>query len=64
MSYKYAILLGDGMAISQFQGGKYYSVAYAKTPTWTRLHNGHTGLVAVPAGMHPGSDVANLPVRL
>jgi len=63
MSYKYAILVGDGMAdfpVSEL--GNITPLAYAKTPNMdTVAINGHTGLVCtVPAGMHPGSDVANL----
>jgi 2,3-bisphosphoglycerate-independent phosphoglycerate mutase len=54
MKPKYAILVGDGMADLPVHelGGK-TPLAYAATP--------NMGLVAtVPAGMPPGSDVANL----
>lgn len=63
MSYKYAILVGDGMADFPFpELGNITPLAYAKTPNMDSVaSNGHTGLVCtVPDGMHPGSDVANL----
>lgn len=63
MGFKYAILVGDGMAdypISEL--GNITPLSYAKTPNMDSVaSNGHTGLVStVPDGMQPGSDVANL----
>ncbi len=63
MSYKYAILVGDGMADFPIpELGNITPLAYAKTPNMDSVaSNGHTGQVCtVPIGMHPGSDVANL----
>jgi len=62
---KYLVLLGDGMADEPIQalGGK-TPLQYAQTPNMDRLANaGVLGMAAtVPAGFHPGSDVANLAV--
>lgn len=63
MSYKYAILVGDGMAdfpITEL--GNVTPLAYARTPNMDKVaSSGHTGLVStIPHGMQPGSDVANL----
>lgn len=62
---KYVILLGDGMAGLPMEelGGK-TTLEYACTPVMDQLAScGEVGLVSnVPAGMQPGSDVANLSV--
>jgi 2,3-bisphosphoglycerate-independent phosphoglycerate mutase len=63
MGYKYAILVGDGMADHPIlELGNTTPLAYANTPNMDSMaSNGHTGLVStVPDGMQPGSDVANL----
>ncbi len=63
MSFKYAILVGDGMADHPvLELGNLTPLAYAKTPNMDSVaNNGHTGLVStIPNGMQPGSDVANL----
>ncbi|MBQ9076723.1 MAG: cofactor-independent phosphoglycerate mutase [Muribaculaceae bacterium] len=62
---KYIIVLGDGMAdepIEQF-GGK-TPLQAASTPMMDFLaRNGRVGILnTVPAGFHPGSEVANLSV--
>ncbi len=61
--YKYAILVGDGMAdfaIAEL-GGK-TPLEHASTPNMDAVvAGGHTGLVAtIPEGFSPGSDVANM----
>jgi 2,3-bisphosphoglycerate-independent phosphoglycerate mutase len=60
---KYAILVGDGMADFPVPelGGK-TPLEYAKTPSMdAAARNGTIGLAAtIPAGLAPGSDVANL----
>lgn len=62
---KYIVILADGMAGEPMQelGGK-TTLEYANTPTMDELAGkGSIGLVkTVPAGMKPGSDVANLSV--
>lgn len=62
---KYLVLLGDGMSdepIDALEGKTPLQVAH--TPNMDRLANAGTlGLAqTVPAGFHPGSDVANLAV--
>lgn len=62
---KYLVLLGDGMAdepIAELDGKT--PLEFAKTPNMDMLASrGEIGLVeTVPAGFHPGSDVANLTV--
>jgi len=62
---KYIVLLGDGMADEPLDvlGGK-TPLEYAATPVMDELAGkGEMGMVrTVPAGMKPGSDVANLAV--
>ena len=62
---KYVVVLGDGMADEPVEalGGK-TPIQAAKTPTLDQLAPvSEVGLVhTVPAGMSPGSDVANLAV--
>ena len=62
---KYIVILGDGMADEPIDalGGK-TPLACAETPVMDELASkGETGMVQnVPAGMAPGSDVANLSV--
>ncbi len=62
---KYLVLLGDGMADEPIEalGGK-TPLQFAQTPNMDRLAGkGSLGMAAtVPAGFHPGSDVANLAV--
>ena len=62
---KYIVILGDGMADEPIDalGGK-TPLEYAKTPVMDELASkGEMGMVQnVPAGMAPGSDVANLSV--
>lgn len=62
---KYIVLLGDGMADYPLadKGGK-TPLALSRTPTMDMLAaKGELGLVrTIPAGMEPGSDVANLSV--
>lgn len=62
---KYIVLLGDGMADEPLEelGGK-TPLQYAQTPHMDELARcGRIGLAhTVPAGYHPGSDVANLSV--
>ena len=62
---KYVIVLADGMADEPIEklGGK-TPLEVAKTPTMDYLaQHGQMGMVStVPAGMKPGSDVANLSV--
>lgn len=63
MGFKYAILVGDGMADYPVpELGNITPMAYANTPNMDAVAaNGHTGLVCtIPNGMQPGSDVANL----
>jgi|WetSurMetagenome_2_1015567.scaffolds.fasta_scaffold215516_1 2,3-bisphosphoglycerate-independent phosphoglycerate mutase len=60
---KYAILVGDGMAdfpVPELSGKT--PLEYAKTPSMDAVaRNGTIGLAAtIPAGLSPGSDVANL----
>ena len=62
---KYVIILADGMADTPIEqlGGK-TPLAYANTPNMDALAAaGEVGMVkTVPAGLKPGSDVANLSV--
>lgn len=62
---KYVILLGDGMADEPLQelGGR-TPLEYAHTPNMDRIaREGVCGLIrTVPAGLDPGSDVANLSI--
>ena len=63
MKLKYAILVGDGMADFPIpELGNKTPLAYAATPNMDRIaQSGVVGLAStVPAGMPPGSDVANL----
>ncbi len=62
---KYVILLGDGMAdysLSELQGRTVLEAA--RTPAMDRIAaEGTIGLIdTIPAGMPPGSDVANLSI--
>lgn len=62
---KYIIILGDGMAdepIAELSGKT--PLQAARTPAMDRLARmGNNGLLdTIPAGMHPGSEVANLSV--
>lgn len=62
---KYIIVLGDGMADEPIEAlGNITPLAYAKTPNMDKLSKvSEVGMVqTVPAGMKPGSDVANLAV--
>lgn len=62
---KYIIVLGDGMADEPIEAlGNVTPLAYAKTPNMDKLSKvSEVGMVqTVPAGMKPGSDVANLAV--
>lgn len=62
---KYIIVLGDGMADEPIEDlGNITPLAYAKTPNMDKLSKvSEVGMVqTVPAGMKPGSDVANLAV--
>ena len=62
---KYVIVLGDGMADQPIEAlGNQTPLKYAKTPVLDRLSKmSEIGMVqTVPAGMKPGSDVANLAV--
>jgi 2,3-bisphosphoglycerate-independent phosphoglycerate mutase len=62
---KYIVLLGDGMSDEPIAGlGGKTPLQAAKTPNMDRLaRTGQVGLAeTVPAGFHPGSDVANLSV--
>ena len=62
-NYKYAILVGDGMADFPFaELGNLTPLAYASTPNMDSLvSQGSIGLVStIPEGLQPGSDVANL----
>ena len=64
-SMKYVIVLGDGMADLPIEElGHQTPLKYAKTPVMDRLSKlSEIGMVqTVPAGMKPGSDVANLAV--
>ena len=62
---KYVVVLGDGMADEPIEalGGK-TPLEYAQTPTMDALASkGELGMVQnVPAGMSPGSEIANLSV--
>lgn len=62
---KYVVILGDGMSDEPIEklGGK-TPLEYANTPVMDELAGkGEVGMVQnVPAGMAPGSDVANLSV--
>ncbi len=62
---KYIVVLGDGMSDEPIEalGGK-TPLEYANTPTMDELASkGEMGMVQnVPAGMSPGSEVANLSV--
>ncbi len=62
---KYIVVLGDGMADEPVEalGGK-TPLEYAKTPAIDALAAaGELGMTQnVPAGMHPGSEIANLSV--
>lgn len=62
---KYIVLLGDGMSDRPLpdKGGR-TPLQISRTPTMDRLAaRGELGLVrTIPAGMEPGSDVANLSV--
>lgn len=62
---KYVVILGDGMSDEPIEklGGK-TPLEYANTPVMDELAaKGEVGMVQnVPAGMAPGSDVANLSV--
>ena len=63
MKTKYAILVGDGMAdfpVPELSGKT--PLEYARTPNMDAVaRNGTIGLAAtIPAGLSPGSDVANL----
>ena len=61
-SRKYIILVGDGMAdypLKELAGKT--PLETANTPNMDRIASCHIGLVrTIPAGMEPGSDVANL----
>jgi len=61
-SRKYLILVGDGMAdypLKELAGKT--PLETANTPNMDRIASCHIGLVrTIPAGMGPGSDVANL----
>lgn len=62
---KYVIVLGDGMADEPIEAlGNLTPLEYAKTPNMDKLSKvSEIGMVqTVPAGMKPGSDVANLAV--
>ena len=62
---KYVVILGDGMADVPIQKlGDKTPLEYAKTPMMDELaKNSEVGMVhTIPAGMSPGSDVANLSV--
>ena len=62
---KYIVILGDGMADEPIAalGGK-TPLEFARTPVMDELASkGEMGMVQnVPAGMSPGSEVANLSV--
>jgi 2,3-bisphosphoglycerate-independent phosphoglycerate mutase len=63
MKYKYAILVGDGMADFPIEelGGK-TPLEYADTPNMDRVAaSGRVGLLAtIPDGFLPGSDIGNM----
>lgn len=64
MAYKYAILVGDGMADYPLEelGGK-TPLEVAKTPHMDLIAGERIGLVkTIPDGMEAGSDVANLAI--
>ena len=62
---KYVVILGDGMSDEPLEslGGK-TPLEYANTPVMDELASaGEMGMTQnVPAGMHPGSEIANLSV--
>ena len=62
---KYVVILGDGMSDEPVEalGGK-TPLEYANTPVMDELASkGELGMTQnVPAGMHPGSEIANLSV--
>ena len=62
---KYVVILGDGMSDEPLEslGGK-TPLEYANTPVMDALASaGEMGMTQnVPAGMHPGSEIANLSV--
>ena len=62
---KYIVILGDGMSDEPIEalGGK-TPLEYANTPVMDELASkGEMGMTQnVPAGMHPGSEIANLSV--
>ena len=62
---KYVVILGDGMSDEPMAalGGK-TPLEYANTPVMDELASkGELGMTQnVPAGMHPGSEIANLSV--
>ncbi|MBN1627902.1 MAG: cofactor-independent phosphoglycerate mutase [Deltaproteobacteria bacterium] len=59
---KYIVLVGDGMADYPLKElGARTPLEFAKTPNMDRIASCGIGLaVTVPAGMEPGSDVANM----
>jgi 2,3-bisphosphoglycerate-independent phosphoglycerate mutase len=62
---KYAVLIGDGMADKPLESiGFLTPLEYAKTPNIDYIaENGIIGMArTVPAGIHPGSDTANLSI--
>ncbi|MCM1517436.1 MAG: cofactor-independent phosphoglycerate mutase [Pseudoflavonifractor sp.] len=62
---KHIIVLGDGMADEPIESlGNLTPLQAAETPTMDYLaRNGRVGLLStVPAGFHPGSEIANLSV--
>ena len=62
---KYIIVLGDGMADEPIESLENQTpLQFARTPVMDWLaKKGNTGLLdTIPAGMHPGSEVANLSV--
>ena len=64
---KYVVILADGMADYKVEElGSKTPLQYAKTPNFDYLAaKGEVGLVStIPQGMPPGSDTANLAVRV
>ncbi|MDR1882860.1 MAG: cofactor-independent phosphoglycerate mutase [Prevotella sp.] len=62
---KYLVILGDGMADEPIESlGNKTPLQFARTPCMDLLaKKGNSGLLdTIPAGMHPGSEVANLSV--
>ena len=62
---KYVVILGDGMSDEPMEAlGGQTPLEYANTPTMDELASkGELGMTQnVPAGMHPGSEIANLSV--